>query len=61
MQPGVQKPLDCWHHDVQRMACMMLDPLTEIGVGMLVAVLVRRCQRMVDLERDRKGPQCQED
>lgn len=42
------------------MACVVLDPLTEVGIGVLMAVLVRRCQLVVHLECDRKGRQCQE-
>lgn len=60
MQSGVQKPLNGRHHDVERMACVVLDPLTEVGIGVLMAVLVRRCQLVVHLECDRKGRQCQE-
>ena len=60
MQSGVQKPLDGRHHDAERMACVVLDPLAEVGVGVLMVVLVRRSQLVVNLERGNKGSQCQE-
>lgn len=44
----------------QGTAGVVLDPLTEVGVGMLVAVLVRRGQLMVHFQRDGKGRQSEE-
>lgn len=61
MQSGIQKPLDGRHRDVERMACVVLDPLADVGVGVLMAVLVRRRQLVVNLERSSKGSQRQDD
>lgn len=43
--------------DIQRPSCMVLDPLTEVGIGMLVAVVVGRRQFVVHILRDGKRRQ----
>jgi hypothetical protein len=40
---------------------MVLDPLAEVGVGMLMAVMVRRSQLVVNRERGRERGERQED
>lgn len=60
MQRGAQKPLDDRHRDLKRVAGMVLDPLAEVEVGVLVAVVVRRREYVVDFERNRKGRQRRE-
>lgn len=60
MWSGIHKPLDGRRRDVQRLACVVLHPLTEIGVGMLVPVVVRCRQLVVNLQRSGKGSQHQE-
>lgn len=44
----------------QRTAGVMLNPLAEVGVGVLVAVLVRRGQFVVDFQRKRERSQSQQ-
>lgn len=61
MQSGVKKPLDCRHRDVQRLAGVVLDPLAEVGVGVLMAVLVRRRQLVMNFQHGSEGRQRQED
>jgi len=39
---------------------MVLDPLTEVGLGMLVPVLVGGGEYVVDLQGGRKRPQGQQ-
>ncbi len=40
---------------------MVLDPLAEVGVRVLVAVLIGRGELVMDLQRRRKGRQREED
>ena len=49
------------HAHIQRPGRMMLDPLTEIGIGMLMTVVVGRRQLVVDILRDGKRGQPEED
>jgi len=44
----------------QRTAGVMLNPLTEVGIGMLVPILIGRGQFVVDLQRNRERSQCQQ-
>lgn len=37
-----------------RVTGMILDPLTEVGIGMLMAIVIGACQLVVDFQRDRK-------
>lgn len=39
---------------------MVLHPLTKVGVGVLMAILVGRRQFMVHFQRDGEGRQCEE-
>jgi len=39
---------------------MMLDPLAEVGVGMLMPVMVRCSQFVVDCKRGRERPEDQQ-
>lgn len=39
---------------------MVLDPLTEVGIGMFVAIVIRRRQLMVHVLCDRKRGQHQQ-
>ena len=48
------------HDDLNRTAGMVLDPLTKVGIRMLVTILVRGAQLVVNLQRRRKGRQGQE-
>jgi hypothetical protein len=61
VEPDVQEPFDRRHRDVKRLAGVVLDPLAEVGVGVLVAVLIRCRQLVVNFERSSKGRQRQED
>lgn len=47
--------------DQHRTAGMVLDPLAEVGIGMLVPILIRCSKHVVDLKRSRKGCQHDED
>lgn len=38
----------------------MLNPLTEVGIGMLVPILIGRGQFVVDFQRNRERSQCQQ-
>lgn len=44
-----------WNIEVQRTCRMMLNPLTEVVIGVLVPVSIGRSQLVVDILRDRKG------
>jgi hypothetical protein len=44
----------------QRAAGMMLNPLTEVGLGMLVPILIGRGQFVVDFQRNRERSQGQQ-
>jgi hypothetical protein len=44
----------------QRTTGVMLDPLTEVGIGMLMPILIGRGQFVVDFQRNRKGSQGQQ-
>lgn len=48
-----------WNIAIDRASCMMLDPLTDIGVGVFVTVRVSRGQRVVDIlgHGERRQPQ----
>jgi len=61
MQSGVKKPLDHRRRHIQRLAGVVLDPLAEVGVGVLMPVLVGRRQLVVNFQRGSKGRQGQED
>jgi len=39
---------------------MVLHPLTKVGVGVLMAILVGRRQFMVHFQRNGEGRQCEE-
>lgn len=54
------KTLDRGHLSEQGVARVVLDPLAEVGIGVLVPVGVRFRERMVHLERSGKRRQCQE-
>ena len=46
--------------DIERPGCMVLDPLAEVGIGMLVAVVVGSSQLVMDIlchGKRRKGEQ----
>jgi len=45
----------------QGLACVVLDPLAEVRIGMFVAVMIGRGQFVMDLESDRKRRQGQKD
>lgn len=44
----------------QRTAGVMLNPLTKVGIGMLVPILIGRGQFVVDFQRNRERSQCQQ-
>ena len=48
------------HVAEQTGADMVLDPLAEVGIGVLVPVGILRPERMVQLKRDANGRQAQE-
>ena len=48
------------HHGLERVRGVVLDPLAEVGIGMLVPIVIRCRERMVHLERGRKRRQHQE-
>ena len=46
---------------IQRAGRMVLDPLAEVGIGVLVTVVIGRRQLVVDILRDGKRGQPEED
>ena len=44
----------------QRTAGVMLNPLTKVGIGMLVPILIGRGQFVVDFQRNRERSQYQQ-
>lgn len=46
---------------IQRSGSMVLDPLAEVGIGMLVAVVIGGRQLVVDILRDGKWRQAEQD
>lgn len=45
---------------LKRVGRVVLNPLTQVGVGMLVAVCIGRGQFVVDFQRDSEGRQRQQ-
>jgi hypothetical protein len=43
------------HIDIERAGRVMLEPLAEVGVGVLVPIVVSRGQLMMDILRHGKG------
>lgn len=52
---GDQKPLNGGDDGQDRLACMVLDPLAEIRIGMFMPVVICRSQLMVHAQSGRKG------
>ena len=48
------------HHGLERVRCVVLDPLAEVGIRVLVPIVIRCRERMVHLERGRKRRERQE-
>ena len=49
------------HAYIQRPGRMVLNPLTEVGIGVLVTVVIGGSQLVVDILRDGKRGQPEED
>ena len=49
------------HTHIQRPGRMVLDPLAEVGIGVLVTIVIGRRQLVVDILRDGKRGQPEED
>jgi hypothetical protein len=45
---------------IERTGCMVLHPLAEIGIGMFVAVRIGSSQFMMDILRNRKRGNCEQ-